>query len=51
MKRIVLAVLGCCLLLGQWASPARAVLPDEMLKDPALEARARDISLTLRCVV
>ncbi|MFZ4689760.1 MAG: cytochrome c-type biogenesis protein [Polymorphobacter sp.] len=33
------------------ASPAAAVLPDEMLKDPALEARAREISKELRCVV
>jgi cytochrome c-type biogenesis protein CcmH len=30
---------------------AWAVTPDEMLKDPALEARARDISQLLRCVV
>lgn len=35
-----------------WASgPAFAVLPDEMLDDPALEARARTISQDLRCVV
>lgn len=33
------------------ATPAAAVLPDEMLKDPALEARARVISSELRCVV
>lgn len=31
--------------------PAYAVNPDEMLSDPALEARARDISAELRCVV
>jgi len=31
--------------------PVRAVNPDEMLADPALEARARDISKGLRCVV
>ena len=30
---------------------AFAVLPDEMLKDPALELRARDISQGLRCLV
>ena len=34
-----------------WAPPAGAVLPDEMLADPALEARARDISQDLRCLV
>nr|WP_202801939.1 cytochrome c-type biogenesis protein [Rhodovulum sp. PH10] len=32
-------------------SPALAVQPDEMLKDPALEQRARDISQHLRCLV
>ena len=31
--------------------PAFAVQPDEVLDDPALEARARDISAELRCVV
>ena len=30
---------------------AYAVLPDEMLKDPALEHRARDLSQQLRCLV
>jgi cytochrome c-type biogenesis protein CcmH len=33
------------------ASPAFAVLPNEQLADPALEARARTISAGLRCVV
>jgi cytochrome c-type biogenesis protein CcmH len=32
-------------------SPAEAVEPGEMLKDPALEARARRLSQELRCVV
>jgi cytochrome c-type biogenesis protein CcmH len=32
-------------------SPAFAVNPDEMLPDPALEARAREISSHLRCLV
>jgi cytochrome c-type biogenesis protein CcmH len=31
--------------------PAHAVRPDEMLADPALEARAREISKDLRCLV
>jgi len=31
--------------------PALAVEPDEMLADPALEARARSISQELRCLV
>lgn len=33
------------------AGPALAVNPDEMLTDPALEARARAISADLRCPV
>lgn len=33
------------------ASPLWAVLPDEILSDPALEARARAITATLRCPV
>lgn len=33
------------------ATAAGAVLPDEQLADPALEARARAISQQLRCVV
>jgi len=37
------------LLEGSW--PAAAVEPKEMLADPALEARAREISRGLRCVV
>lgn len=38
-------------LLAVTASPCRAVLPDEMLRDGALEARARALSQGLRCVV
>lgn len=49
MKRLVLALV---LALGALSAlPALAVNPDEMLKDPALEARARQISEGLRCVV
>ncbi|MCH8951728.1 MAG: cytochrome c-type biogenesis protein CcmH [Proteobacteria bacterium] len=33
------------------AAPAFAVQPDEMLADPALEARARAISKEVRCLV
>ena len=33
------------------AAPALAVLPHEMLADPALEARARELSRELRCQV
>ena len=31
--------------------PAGAVLPDEVLDDPVLEARARELSREIRCVV
>ena len=50
MRRLalVLAVLGAAL-LGQGS--ARAVLPDEILDDPALEARARTLSAEIRCLV
>jgi cytochrome c-type biogenesis protein CcmH len=34
-----------------WNVPAYAVLPSEILADPVLEARARDISKGLRCLV
>jgi cytochrome c-type biogenesis protein CcmH len=39
------------LLLALVAAPVLAVQPDEVLDDPALEARARAISQELRCVV
>ena len=47
MIRVLLAVF---LLLASTAS-AFAVLPEEMLKDVALETRARNISQGLRCLV
>ncbi len=47
MKRLALLALGAALL----ASEAKAVLPDEQLADPKLEARARAIGGELRCVV
>lgn len=33
------------------STPALAVQPDEVLADPALESRARDLSRGLRCLV
>jgi cytochrome c-type biogenesis protein CcmH len=39
------------LLLALFTAPAFAVEPKEMLADPALESRARDIGRGLRCVV
>ncbi|HRE19763.1 MAG TPA: cytochrome c-type biogenesis protein CcmH [Rhabdaerophilum sp.] len=34
-----------------WLGPAFAVKPEEQLTDPALEARAREISAGIRCLV
>jgi cytochrome c-type biogenesis protein CcmH len=39
------------LALALLATPLWAVQPDEVLSDPALEARAREISKVLRCPV
>ena len=47
MRRFVLGLFCALLIFG----PAAAVLPEEQLADPVLEARARDISQELRCVV
>jgi cytochrome c-type biogenesis protein CcmH len=49
MRRIV-GVAAAALFLGL-AAPAFAVQPDEVLKDPAMEARAREICKELRCLV
>lgn len=45
------ALLVTSLVLTVTLSPSRAVLPDEMLRDEGLEARARALSQELRCVV
>jgi cytochrome c-type biogenesis protein CcmH len=47
LTRLALALL----VLFFIAAPAHAVRPDEMLADPKLEMRARDISKDLRCLV
>ncbi|MEM7497002.1 MAG: cytochrome c-type biogenesis protein [Pseudomonadota bacterium] len=47
MRALFLAV---CLALAL-PLPGAAVQPDEMLEDPALEARAREISKDVRCLV
>ncbi|GAB4516506.1 MAG: cytochrome c-type biogenesis protein CcmH [Roseibium sp.] len=49
MVRNLLARLMLCLCV--LATPALAVAPDEILDDPALEARARNLSAGLRCMV
>ena len=47
MRRALAIVLALSLL----GVPALAVQPDEILKDPALESRARALSQELRCMV
>ena len=47
---LLLSFIVCFLLIAA-ASPAHAVRPDEMLADPVLEARAREVSRELRCLV
>ncbi|GIL02802.1 MAG: cytochrome c-type biogenesis protein CcmH [Xanthobacteraceae bacterium] len=47
MRRLRLVLLALALL----HAPALAVQPDEVLPDPALEARARALSKELRCMV
>jgi cytochrome c-type biogenesis protein CcmH len=46
MRRLLLALVLCLS-----AAPGLAVQPDEVLDDPALEARARELSAGLRCLV
>jgi cytochrome c-type biogenesis protein CcmH len=46
--RLPFAALAAAMFL---ATPVHAVQPDEILKDPALEGRARGISAGLRCLV
>ncbi len=48
MRRLRLALPFLFALL---AAPSLAVQPDEVMKDPALEARARALSTGLRCMV
>src|ERR1700755_1555728 len=48
MKRIATAL---CLLAAFSLPPAHAVLPDEVMSDPAKESRARELSRELRCMV
>lgn len=48
--RVFLAMLAVAL-TALAASPALSVAPDEVLDNPALEQRARDLSAELRCMV
>ncbi|QPF88091.1 cytochrome c-type biogenesis protein CcmH [Bradyrhizobium genosp. L] len=48
-RHLAAGLLAATLALG--AMPARAVQPDEIMADPAKEARARELSKELRCMV
>ena len=49
MKPILACLFAVAVMLGP--SAAYAVQPDEIMSDPAREARARDLSRELRCMV
>lgn len=51
MRRSLAYLTSALLVLFAAGGVATAVEPDEMLDDPVLEERARDISQHLRCVV
>jgi cytochrome c-type biogenesis protein CcmH len=52
VRRLGLGLLLLCLVgLGLPAAPMAATSPDEILADPVLEQRARDLSKQLRCLV
>jgi cytochrome c-type biogenesis protein CcmH len=51
MMATIARILLVCLLSLSAGTAARAVNPGEVLDDPALEERARDISANLRCLV
>ena len=51
MRRLALIALLIALAAPTAPTAALAVEPDEMLKDAALEVRARDLSSELRCLV
>ncbi|OWU73177.1 cytochrome c-type biogenesis protein [Phaeobacter sp. 22II1-1F12B] len=50
MRRLT-RIIGGAALAVLMALPVAAVQPDEVLDDPALEARARELSKGLRCLV
>jgi cytochrome c-type biogenesis protein CcmH len=51
MRKFMKTTLAVVVIVQLVLCPALAVLPDEVLKDPVLEARARVLSQDLRCLV
>ncbi len=50
MRKLIANLIVVAALSGV-SAPVRAVLPDEVMSDPAKEARARHLSQELRCMV
>ena len=51
LARLVATLTALALVVALASLPARALTPAEILDDPALEQRAREISKELRCLV
>ena len=49
MKQILACLFALCVMVG--SSTAYAVQPDEIMSDPTMELRARNLSRELRCMV
>jgi len=51
LRSIIIYISAWVLLSLSFTSVSHAVTPDEILDDPKLEQRARDISIEIRCLV
>jgi cytochrome c-type biogenesis protein CcmH len=51
MRAAAMRIIAVAAVVAALIAPALAVQPDEILADPALEARARALSRELRCMV
>ncbi|SDP46292.1 cytochrome c-type biogenesis protein CcmH [Filomicrobium insigne] len=51
IRKVRVGICSLALATTMFAGVGAAVEPDEILKDPALETRARELSLELRCLV
>ncbi|QPM89851.1 cytochrome c-type biogenesis protein [Pseudooceanicola algae] len=51
LRRILRALVVAALMTPSFVAPGLAVQPNEVLADPTLESRAREISQGLRCLV
>jgi len=51
MRNALTTILVALMALSIWAVPVPAVEPDEILSNPVLESRARELSTQIRCLV